>query len=75
MVRLGYGLYHSAFEGLSAGNVSGNPPYGFTDTSSAPTLFDQPFITAATGRNVGQRFPLQAVPFAASQAHPVTTVD
>jgi hypothetical protein len=74
-LRAGYGLYRSAFEGLSAGIMSGNPPYGFTDTSSAPTLFDQPFVTAATGASVGQRFPLQSVPFGASPSHPYTQVD
>ena len=75
VVRAGYGMYASAFEGLSAGIMSGNPPYGFTDTSAAPTLFDQPFITAATGVSVGQRFPLPAVPFGASASHPVANVD
>ena len=75
LVKAGYGLYYSAFEGLSAGIMSGNPPYGFTDTSAAPTLFDEPFVTAATGVSVGQRFPLQAVAFGASQAHPNSSVN
>jgi hypothetical protein len=75
VIRGGYGMYYSAFEGLSAGIMSGNPPYGFTDTSAAPTLFDQPFVTAATGVSVGQRFPLQPVPFGASSSHPNTSVD
>jgi hypothetical protein len=75
VLRAGYGMYYGAFEGLSAGIMSGNPPYGFTDTSAAPTLFDQPFVTAATGVSVGQRFPLPAVPFGASVSHPVANVD
>ncbi len=75
VLRAGYGLYYTAFEGLSAGIMSGNPPYGFTDTSAAPTLFDQPFVTAATGISVGQRFPLQPVAFGASPRHPNTSVD
>ena len=74
VIQGGYGIYYTAFEGLSAGIMSGNPPYGFTDTSSAPTLFDQPFITAATGVSVGQRFPLQQVAFGASPQHPNTSV-
>ncbi len=73
--RAAYGLYRSAFEGLSAAIMSGNPPYGFTDTSAAPTLFEKPFVTAATGASVGQRFPLQAVPFGASSADPYAGVD
>ena len=75
LVKAGYGVYYSAFEGLSAGIMSGCPPYGFTDTSAAPTLFNEPFVTAATGVSVGQRFPLQTVAYGASQAHPNTSVD
>jgi hypothetical protein len=32
-VRAGYGLYYTAFEGLSAGIMSANPPYGYDYTS------------------------------------------
>ena len=75
VLRAGYGVYYSAFEGLSAGIMSGNPPYGFTDTTAAPTLFQEPFIEAATGQSLGQPFPLQHVPFGASPSHPVTGVN
>ena len=75
VLRAGYGLYFSAFEGLSAGIMSGNPPYGFTDTTPAPTLFSEPFREASTGQSLGQRFPLQHVPFGASLRHPMTMVD
>ncbi len=75
VVRAGFGIYYSAFEGLSAGIMSGNPPYGFTDTTAAPTRFDEPFVQAATNRSLGQPFPLQHVPFGASRSHPVTSVD
>jgi hypothetical protein len=75
VVKAGYAMYYSAFEGLSAGIMSGNPPYGFTDTSAAPTLFNEPFVTAATGTSVGQRFPLQQVPFGASALHPNAQVN
>jgi hypothetical protein len=75
VVKGGYAIYYSAFEGLSAGIMSGNPPYGFTDTSAAPTLFNEPFVTAATGVSVGQRFPLQQVAFGASATHPNSSVD
>lgn len=75
VLRAGFGLYYSAFEGLSAGIMSGNPPYGFTDTLPAPTRFEKPFVAAATGQNLGQRFPLQPIPFGASPTHPVTDVD
>ncbi len=74
-IRLGYGMFYTAYEGLSAGIMSANPPYGYTYTSAAPPLFASPFTVAATGANAGQRFPLQRVAFGASIAHPNSTVD
>jgi hypothetical protein len=81
-IRLGYGIFYTAFEGLSAGIMSANPPYGYTYTSAAPPLFESPFTVAATGVNVGltgpnkvPRFPLQHVAYGASRSHPNTTVD
>lgn len=74
-VRLGYGMFYTAFEGLSAGIMSANPPYGYTYTSAAPPLFSNPFTVAATGADAGQRFPLQQVAYGATQAHPNTSVD
>jgi len=46
-IRLGYGMYYTAYEGLSAGIMSANPPYGYTYTSAAPPLFASPFTVAA----------------------------
>ena len=57
-LRAGYGLFYTAFEGLSAGIMSANPPYGYDYTSLAPPLFATPFVSAASGQNVGQRFRL-----------------
>lgn len=48
--RAGYGIDYSAFEGLSAGIMSGNPPYGVTQTLPAPTLFSTPFWKPPTAR-------------------------
>ena len=74
-IRLGYGMFYTAYEGLSAGIMSANPPYGYTYTSAAPPLFESPFTVAATGADAGQRFPLQNVAYGASQAHPNTSVN
>jgi len=74
-VRAGYGLYYTAFEGLAAGIMSANPPYGYDYTSLAPPLFSNPFITAASGQNVGQRFPEPIPAFGATAASPNSTVD
>ena len=74
-VRAGYGLYHTAFEGLAAGIMSANPPYGYDYTSLAPPLFSNPFVTAASGQNVGQRFPEPIPAFGASAGNPNSNVN
>jgi hypothetical protein len=74
-IRLGYGMYYTAYEGLSAGIMSANPPYGYTYTSAAPPLFASPFTVAATGASAGQRFPLQHVGYGASRSNPNSTVN
>jgi Carboxypeptidase regulatory-like domain len=74
-IRVGYGVFYTAYEGLSAGIMSANPPYGYTYTSAAPPLFESPFTVAATGFDAGQRFPLQKVVYGASRAHPNASVD
>ncbi len=74
-IRFGYGIFYTAYEGLSAGIMSANPPYGYTYTSAAPPLFENPFTVAATGADAGQRFPLQKVAYGASRSNPNTTVD
>ncbi|MGB6831635.1 MAG: carboxypeptidase regulatory-like domain-containing protein [Terracidiphilus sp.] len=74
-IRAGYGMYYTAYEGLSAGIMSANPPYGYTYTSAAPPLFSDPFTVAATGVDAGQRFPLQKVAYGASALHPNASVD
>jgi len=74
-IRAGYGLFYTAFEGLSAGIMSANPPYGYSYTSPAPPLFATPFVTAASGQNVGQRFPLKFPSFGASPNHPDSSIN
>jgi len=74
-IRTGYGIFYTAYEGLSAGIMSANPPYGYTYTSAAPPLFASPFTVAATGVSAKQRFPLQSVAYGASRAHPNNSVD
>jgi hypothetical protein len=78
-VRASWGQFYTPIEGLSAAIMSANPPYGYTYTSAVPTLFDDPWRAAADGSSLqgsnGARFPLQRVPYGASKAHPVTSVD
>ena len=74
-IRAGFGIFHTAIEGLSAGIMSACPPYGYDYDSFAPPLFETPFVTAASGQNVGQRFPEPIPTSGASSQHPNNSVD
>jgi hypothetical protein len=69
-IRLGFGKFFSAVEGVSAGVMAGDAPYGQTYSSTGPPLFSNPFITASSGFDNGQRFPLHFPPLNASASNP-----
>ena len=55
--------------------MSANPPYGMDFDSFGPPLFETPFVIAATGEDVGQRFPSPIATPGASAENPNTSVD
>jgi hypothetical protein len=69
-VRAGFGMFYTAIPALTIGVLSANAPYGTTYSSPAPPLFATPFITAGTGQNLGQTFPVQLAPLDSSASHP-----
>lgn len=75
-VRAGFGMFYSAFEGLSAGIMSACPPYGYDyDSTSGRPLFDQPFVSAQTGQSYGQPYPSPIPAYGATPGNPNTSVD
>jgi len=74
-IRLAFGRFFSAVEGVSAGVMVGDAPYGSTYSSPAPPLFSNPFVTASTGFDNGQRFPLKYPPLNASAQNPNSNVN
>jgi hypothetical protein len=74
-IRVSYGLFYTAFPGLSAGIMYAVPPFGFNYLSPGPPLMAMPFITAATGVNNGQRFPFPFPSHNISVHNPDTTVN
>ncbi len=74
-IRAGYGMYYTAFEGLSAGIMSANPPYGYSYTSLAPPTFANPFVSAADAQVVNQPFPVPVQTAGASPNHPNNSVN
>lgn len=74
-IRAGFGQFYTSIEGFSAGVMAGDAPYGSTYSSPAPPLFNSPFVTAATGYNNGQRFPLRYPPLNAWSNNPNSNID
>ena len=74
-IRASYGLFYTAIEALTIGVMSANAPYGTTYTSPAPPLFATPFVTAATGQNLGQVFPVTLATLGSSAGHPDNNIN
>lgn len=74
-IRASFGIFYTAFQGLSAGIMYGVPPYGYNYLSPAPPLFDKPFVTAADGADNGQRYPLPRPPLDASPEKPYSNIN
>jgi Carboxypeptidase regulatory-like domain len=74
-IRAGFGMYYSAIEALTVGILAGNAPFGITYSSPAPPLFATPFITASTGKNQGQPFPVALATQQASSSNPNSSIN
>jgi len=71
-IRSSYGLFYTAFPGLSAGILYGVPPFGYNYLSPSPPLFATPFINAGNGALNTDPFPLTFPPHDVSAANPFT---
>jgi Carboxypeptidase regulatory-like domain/TonB dependent receptor len=74
-IRASFGMFYTAIEALTIGVMSANAPYGTTYTSPAPPLFATPFVTAASGQDLGQYFPVTLAPLNSSASHPDPNVN
>ena len=74
-IRASYGIFYTAFQGLSSGVMYSVPPFGFNYLSPGPPLLATPFITAATGVNEGQRFPFPFPAHSVSASNPDTSIN
>ncbi|HXW62486.1 MAG TPA: carboxypeptidase regulatory-like domain-containing protein [Candidatus Acidoferrales bacterium] len=74
-IRASYGIFYTAFPGLSAGIMYAIPPFGYTYLSPAPPLFATPFITAANGVVNTNPFPIAFPPNTVSAKNPYTAFD
>jgi hypothetical protein len=71
-IRASYGIFYTAFPGLTAGVMYGVPPYGYNYLSPEPPLFATPFINASNGAENTDPFPLNFPPHNVSTQNPFT---
>jgi hypothetical protein len=74
-IRASYGIFYTAFPGLTAGIMYGVPPYGYNYLSPQPPLFATPFINSANGVENVDPFPLNFPPHNVSAQNPYTGFD
>jgi hypothetical protein len=72
-LRASYGIFYTAFPGLSAGIMYAVPPFGYNYLSPQPPLFSTPFINAADGGENVDPFPLTFPPHNVSTKNPNTS--
>jgi hypothetical protein len=71
-IRASYGIFYTAFPGLSAGVMYGVPPFGYNYLTPQPPLFATPFVNAADGGQNTNPFPLTFPPHNVSTKNPDT---
>jgi TonB dependent receptor len=74
-IRAGFGMFYTAIEALTVSVAAANAPYGTTYSSPAPPLFNNPFVTASTGEDFGQAFPVTLAPLDVTQSKPDSNFD
>ena len=67
-IRASYGMFYTAFPGLSAGIMYGVPPFGYNYLSPTPPLFATPFINAGNGVQNTDPYPFTFPPHNVSAA-------
>ncbi len=74
-IRTSYGMFYTAFPGLTAGIMYGIPPYGYNYLSPQPPLLATPFVDSANGAKNADPFPLTFPPHNVSSKNPDTGFD
>ncbi len=71
-IRASYGVFYTAFPGLSAGIMYSVPPFGYNYLSPAPPLFATPFVNAGDGAVNTNPYPITFPPNTVSAKNPYT---
>ena len=74
-IRASYGIFYTAFPGLTAGIMYAVPPFGYNYLSPQPPLFATPFINAGDGTDNVNPYPITFPHNTVSAKHPYTAFD
>jgi hypothetical protein len=74
-LRASYGIFYTAFPGISAGIMYAVPPFGYNYLSPGPPLFATPFVNASDGGVNTNPYPLTFPPHTVSAKNPYTAFD
>jgi hypothetical protein len=72
-IRASYGVFYTAFPGLSTGVMYAVPPFGYSYLTPELPLFAAPFTNSADGGQNANPFPLTFPPHNVSAKNPDTT--
>jgi hypothetical protein len=70
-IRVGYGMFYTAFEGATDFNEIGDAPFG-NYTGQFGSTFAAPFTNRATGASIPNLFPVSTPPKSFSAGHPAS---
>jgi hypothetical protein len=70
-IRLGWGMFYTAFEGATDFNEIGDAPFG-NYTGQSESTFAAPFTNRASGTSITNLFPVAPPPKNFSASHPAT---
>ena len=71
-IRASFGVFYTAFPGLSAGIMYGVLPFGYNYLSPAPPVFSTPFVNSGDGVQNTNPYPFSFPPHNVSASHPYT---
>jgi len=74
-IRASYGIFYTAFPGLTAGIMYAVPPFGYNYLSPQPPLFATPFVNAGDGVVNINPYPIVFPPNTVSAENPYTEFD
>ncbi len=74
-IRASFGVFYTAFEGVTGFNAVGDAPFGYFWVSPTPPLLGTPFVDRSTGNPEGQRFPVAFPPLNVSASNPDNAIN